>query len=199
MENSLDKVSNQSLPCIIAGDMNIDLIKTDSHRGISQYVDCLLINNFVPTILMPTRITRVSATLIDHMYYFEGDKRSGNVIVKSGNVLTDHLPNFTLLMKASRKLPLSRPKVRIFSKRNISQFNNMLELANWNSVYHQNDVDLAYNIFHDIITNAFNTSFPFKTLSRKRAKDKPWITSALKISSRIKNSLYKNGSKLKIF
>ena len=65
LENSLDKISSQSLPCIIAGDMNIDLIKSTGHSCTSQYVENLLINNFMPTILMPTRITKVSATLIE--------------------------------------------------------------------------------------------------------------------------------------
>jgi hypothetical protein len=37
----------------------------------------------------------------------------------------------------------------------------------------------------------FNKNFPFVTLSKQRAKDKNWITSALKISSRHKNKLYK--------
>lgn len=200
LESTLDKLSSQSVPCIIAGDMNIDLVKSDSHSGTSHYVDNLLINNFMPTILMPTRITKVTATLIDHIYYYDGDKGRSNISVKSGNLLTDisdHLPNFTILNKAPKKVLDTRPKVRIFSKRNITKFQNTLEETNWNMVYGENDIDVAYNSFHGIITKAFNTSFPFKTVSRKRARDKPWITSALKISSRIKNSLYRQWLKSK--
>ena len=37
---------------------------------------------------------------------------------------------------------------------------------------------------------AYNKSFPFKKLSRKRAKDKPWITSGLKQSIKQKHTLY---------
>ena len=37
---------------------------------------------------------------------------------------------------------------------------------------------------------AYNKSFPFKRLSRKRAKDKPWITSGLKQSIKQKHALY---------
>jgi len=60
LENSLDKISSQSLPCIIAGDMNIDLVKSAGHSGTSQYIENLLINNFMRTILMPTRFLRHS-------------------------------------------------------------------------------------------------------------------------------------------
>jgi len=48
-----------------------------------------------------------------------------------------------------------------------------------------------------VLENAFNASFPFKTISKKRVKDKPWITSALKINSRVKNSLYRKWLKTK--
>jgi len=63
----LDTLSSQSLPCIIAGDMNIDLLKCGSHSSTAQYVDNLMVNHFIPTVLMPTRITKSSATLIDHI------------------------------------------------------------------------------------------------------------------------------------
>ena len=134
------------------------------------------------------------------MYYYEGSKRSDAISLKSGNLLTDisdHLPNFTILTKATKVPAKSRPKVRIFSSKNISNFKSMLEVANWNMVYDQNDPNEAYNNFHEIIENAFNASFPFKTISKKRVKDKPWITSALKISSRVKNSLYRKWLKTK--
>ena len=41
------------------------------------------------------------------------------------------------------------------------------------------------------ITIAYNKSFPFKRLSRKRAKDKPWITTGLKESIKQTHLLYK--------
>ena len=56
------------VPCIIAGDLNIDLMKYMVHTQTTEYVNCLLVNNFVPTIVMPTRINDKSATLINHIY-----------------------------------------------------------------------------------------------------------------------------------
>jgi len=99
----LDTLPSQSLPCIIADDTNIDLLKCGSHSNTAQYVDNLMVNNFIPTVLMQTRITKSSATLIDHMYYYEGDCKTRDMLVRSGNFLTDisnHLPNFTVLIKA---------------------------------------------------------------------------------------------------
>ena len=45
-------------------------------------------------------------------------------------------------------------------------------------------------IFNKKITIAYNKSFPYTKLSRKRSKDKPWITSGLKQSIKQKHKLY---------
>ena len=44
--------------------------------------------------------------------------------------------------------------------------------------------------FNQKITVGYNKSFPFNRLSRKRAKDKPWITTGLKESIKQKHLLY---------
>ena len=44
--------------------------------------------------------------------------------------------------------------------------------------------------FYQHLFTAYNKSFRFVKLSRKRAKDKPWITSALKSSTKEKHRLY---------
>ncbi len=194
LEVVLHKISNQKHQCLIAGDINIDLSKSPINTETADYLGNLLLNNFLPTIVMPTRITQNTATLIDHIYYYEGLKRQDGTRIMSGNFihdLSDHLPNYTILINDINKQTTTRPWVRIYSKTNKQTFYNKLQLANWHSVYELNDVHDAYNQFNDIITKAFNESFITKQLSRKRAKDKKWITSALKNSSKTKNSLYK--------
>jgi len=68
----------------------------------NKQADCWLCQHFdgtqlLPTVIMPTRITTKSATLIDHIYYYEGKNNTKNIHAKSGNLLnlTDHLPNYT--------------------------------------------------------------------------------------------------------
>ena len=46
-------------------------------------------------------------------------------------------------------------------------------------------------IFYNELTNAYNRLFPYVRLSRKRAKDKPWVTTCLKRSINEKNKLFK--------
>ena len=45
-------------------------------------------------------------------------------------------------------------------------------------------------IFNQKLTTAYNKSFPFVKLSRKRSKDKPWIPTGLKQSIKQKHLLY---------
>ena len=98
-------------PCIIAGDINIDLCKISSNNKTADYVSNLLLNNFFPAVIVPTRFSSRCATLIDHIYYYEGKPANrSNTEVHSGNFihdLTDHLPNYLLLG------PGCQPKVGI--------------------------------------------------------------------------------------
>jgi len=83
--------------CIIAGDINIDLMRYNSHNATFDFVNNLLLNNFLPIIIMPTQITDSSATFVDYIYYYDDSNSKRNVNIKSGNLwcdLTDHLPNY---------------------------------------------------------------------------------------------------------
>jgi len=101
LDNICSKVQRNKLPCIIAGDINIDLSKYETHFGTRNYIDSLISNNFLPAIMMPTRISDKSATTIDHIYYSFGNTTSSDITVKSGNIwcdITDHLPNYILFI-----------------------------------------------------------------------------------------------------
>ena len=50
LEPVLNSISCQKLPCIIAGDINIDLTKSGVNENTSRYVDSLLTNNFAHSI-----------------------------------------------------------------------------------------------------------------------------------------------------
>ena len=47
MDAVLAKLSCQALPCVIAGDLNIDLCKCSVNNDVAAYVDNLISNNFV--------------------------------------------------------------------------------------------------------------------------------------------------------
>ena len=161
----------------------------------AEYIDNLLIHNILPTIVMPTRITEKTATVIDHIYYYMGNSVSSDYSVKCGNLwcdITDHLPNYFLLLSNQNKgNSIARPFVRIFSKSNIEQFIKTVRDVDWNPVYQSTDVNNGYAYFENKMVSAFNECFPRKRLSRKRMKDKKWITAGIKQSIKHKNRIYK--------
>ena len=79
---------------------------------------------------------------------------------------------------------------RIFSERNKNTFRKLLCEINWNKELQDKNVDEAMLAFNQKFKTAYNKSFSFKRLSRKRAKDKPWITTGLKESIKQKHLLY---------
>ena len=73
--------------CIyLLGDINIDFLKTDEHSPTSSFVDTLYSYNVFPLITKPTRVTKTSATLIDHILTNNLDSESRH---KQGILCTD--------------------------------------------------------------------------------------------------------------
>ena len=195
-DNVLSQIGHYKLPCLIAGDINIDLKKFQTHTDTKAYLDTLLVNNFVPVVVMPTRISDTSATLIDHVYYYDPIRTTRNSVITGGNFwcdLTDHLPNFVFLQNYSGTEYQSDdlPYVRLHSVKNIEKFKTAINNVSWNKLSQYKNVNEAYSSFHKIITDCYNKCFPTVKLSRKHAKDKIWVTQGIKQSSNHKNKLYK--------
>jgi len=170
LESSLYSISKHKVPCIITGDINIDLCKYESHAATTEYIDMLLVNNFLPVITMPSRITDSTATIIDHMYYFEGNNCKNDNFVKSGNLwsdITDHLPDFmSIIGNDSAKCAANRPLIRLFSSKNTQKFCSLVHNTAWDEVYSNDSVDACYNSFENKISSCFELSFPYVRLSR---------------------------------
>ena len=187
---SLEKIPRKSI-CIWGGDLNINLIDTHNVQ-VSNFITDVLSLGFLPKIYLPTRITDTSCTLIDHFF-----TRLPNSIVDksivSGNIfsdITDHLPIF-LGIPMKNKDSNNRQYIRILSEKTMDSFRKKCEQFDWNNMNNDDDINKRFDFFHNNLTNMFYESFPLVRKSRKRAKDKKWITSGIRISIRHKNRLYK--------
>ena len=52
------------------------------------------------------------------------------------------------------------------------------------------DTQLAYSKFHETISARYNACFPYRKITKKYYKNKPWLSAALKKSIKIKNKLF---------
>ena len=93
MASILSKVGNVNT--YILGDFNIDLLKSGGHRPTSDYLEGFYSRGFYPLISLPTRLTDLTATLIDNIWTNNLEKhiKSGLVTVR----VSDHLPIYSLV------------------------------------------------------------------------------------------------------
>ena len=67
MNDVMNTIQNERKLCYILGDLNIGFLKHDEHRPTSTFLDVLYTYNVFPVISKPTRVTKNTATLIDHI------------------------------------------------------------------------------------------------------------------------------------
>ena len=64
--DNLSKEANKTI--VLLGDFNIDLLNFDTSEYVSTFLDDLASNSLQPQILLPTRISNNSKTLIDNIF-----------------------------------------------------------------------------------------------------------------------------------
>ena len=194
LEKSLNKIQ-KSRTALIIGDTNIDLLMFGQKDAHANFASSLFSNGYMPYITYPTRITSHSATLIDQIF---AKTPKNNFDINSGILfsdISDHLPCYISLKCKTKteKCKNDRPKVRLYGDKQCKEFVVKMASFPWNSLYAQ-DVDW-YHEFIVAVYNIFCASFPMVTLSRKRMKDKPWMTKELKKACILNSKLYKKSIK----
>lgn len=176
---------------ILAGDMNIDLVKYNSNVHIKNYVDKLKSLGVYQVITAPTRITKTTKTLIDHIYL----RFNKEIRFESGIFLTaisDHLGTFIKINLKPKINYHGRKTIRIFNDKNREKFKySLIDLEQQTMLNNNLDSNEKWNSFVEIIKGKYESAFPEKLISRKKFKDKPWINNSIKKASKIKENLYK--------
>ena len=88
------KKSSEKKQILLLGDFNIDLLKCNDDNQVMSFLDIIGSHLVALQILLPTRITEHSKTLIDNI--LSSPTESGTI---SGNIvysISDHLPQFCL-------------------------------------------------------------------------------------------------------
>ena len=180
----LDKANKEKKSVILMGDFNINLLNCDMDKSVSNFLDIMGSYSLLPQIILPTRVTRTSKTVIDNFFF---DPTNSNVI--SGNLtcnISDHFPQFLMVKNI---FPDKKTKHNI-QKHNWSKFDKnefILDFfdTNWENCLQieKRDIDHSFKIFFTKINNLLNKHAPLQKLSRKEVKllNKPWITKGIDI------------------
>ena len=128
-------------------DYKIDLLKCNSHKSTSDFINTMFVSSFIPLINRPTRITNSSGTIIDNIF-----TTCHNIDYISGILpmnISDHFPIFMSLVDTS-KPELEQEETTTRRVVNTETINNCLSnLQNicWDNVLDNTDLNHAYDIF----------------------------------------------------
>ena len=83
---------------LIGMDQNLDLLKSHIHLQTETFLENTLNANLIPTITIPTRITKSSATLIDNVYISNQLHYRFDSCILFSDIL-DHMPSLTIVLQ----------------------------------------------------------------------------------------------------
>ena len=156
----MSKKSLSNKHVFIPGDLNINSLDYSSNEHVKDFFDTCFQNNFVPIINRPTRVTRKSATCIDHILtnsFIDTNIESG--ISKSE--ISDH---FSVFCKLKTNLSVTPHKTIIYQRKindiAIADFRYLLQHVDWDNIM-SNDTNESYHKFLNSMT------WPFLKLKSK--------------------------------
>ena len=183
IEPMLKKISSDNKTCILVGDFNIDLIKTDINDDANEFFNIMSSYFFTPYILQPSR--PVSKPLIDNIFInsVEYISTSGNLTIQ----LSDHLIQFVILEGFFKEITPRKSKIyeRNFKNFNEREFNETLLQINWGDILalDMNDPNLSLNNLYNHVNFLLDEFAPYRKLNKKeiKLKSKPWINKEIQL------------------
>ena len=130
-------------------------------------------NGFIPAINKPTRITKNTATLIDHIII----NNFKNIKIKTGIFITDisdHFPVFITAQKLLNQLPKKvKTKKRVIKDASLATSISLLSTTNWEPVLKTKNTNEAYDKFDHIFDCHYNKAFPITNLLKQKLNKIP--------------------------
>ena len=185
----LQTASRENKSIILLGDFNINLLKFNNPE-VFNFLDTLGSYFILPQIVLPTRITENSQTLIDNIFSnITESSVSGNLL----HSISDHLAQFFCFSfsKAGQCREDWSNSFRNWSKFDQEHFLRDFEALNWNEILSLEDqnIDTSFDIFISKTNALVDRYLPTVRLTKKQSLKKPWITSGI-LKSMSKRDLY---------
>ena len=167
-KNSLDRLNNMKNKEIILGmDHNINFLKHDVHHKTQEFIELNLDMNLLPVITKPTRVSTTSATLIDNIFVSNRLQHS----INSAVIITDIRDHFPCILTVNnfnqskdRKTKITKRKL---NKENMDKIKNDIGNIDWETEIKNQDVNKAFEIFHNKLIEILNLHALERTLYLK--------------------------------
>ena len=191
IKNLTGKIKKQEKPLFLTGDFNINSLDYSRNIFVRDFFNLVFQNGIFPVINRPTRVTKTSATVIDHILtntIIDWQLQSG--IVKTD--ISDHFAVFSLIKTDLEQSNIKNIVIkRDINENSIEHFKFLFNSIDWNLVTQTSTPNDSYNIFLDKFVQIYDQAFPERKIEIKTKNlISPWITRGLKKSSRKKQRLY---------
>ena len=189
--NLLEKINLEHKNIVLMGDYNINLLNYDNSPDTSQFLNSMCSYSLFPTITQPTRVTPKSRTLIDNVFinFHSPDVISGNITIS----ISDHLAQFICIPTRKKTEKPEKVTKRCYKNFEKEKFIQDISAINWNELISESNVNNSISIFLKLFESVLDNHAPSKLMTNKevKIKNKPWITSGILKSIKIKDFTHK--------
>lgn len=168
------------------GDININTL--DQALALS-YLDILSQHGLLSLIREPTHITNHSATCLDHVNGRWTGTINATAKVVDGNITNSLTYHTGISLEISGVL--RKQNSHEFTYLNKNDFKRALEEINWDIIYKEENIDIAFEKFIEFIQVAKTKATILIKTNSKNGKRTPWITNDLIRKCNEKNKLFK--------
>ena len=174
LEYTLNMLDNNN-EVFILGDFNICMLKNS--RLKDKYSRLLNSNNYKQLITTPTRESKSSSSLIDHICTNSSEKVSQSGVIESG--ISDHFIIFCT-RKRIREYIGKHKSINIRSLKNYNEeiYRENLRHTDWTPVYSSYDSNDTVEKFNTILTQIIDDNAPLKNIHIKNGTQ-PWINNEI--------------------
>ena len=189
--NLLNDLSTSYDTIFIFGDLNIDILKFNSCKNASEYIDLLFSFGLIQTVTKPSRCTINSATLIDHCIITPKFALVENILIV--NKISDHFPIITICYANTKSKTAKEFSSREFSINNVNKFKEAVKNFNANFVLENEDTQEAFRSFSNFFHNMYEMYFPIITsrFNKNIHRIEKWMSKGILISRLTKIKLGK--------
>ena len=148
---------------IMAGDFNMNLLDFEQNKKVQNFLNILFSHSMMPVINKQTRVTKNTATAIDHIFI----NSVTTAKFKTGIIKSDISDHFPIFFVADYNIYIKETKERFIFRRELSdnsveKFKCKLRTVSWDSITNSSDTTKAYDNFIEIFSSLYDECFPKK-------------------------------------
>ena len=190
-KNLVSKIYSENKECILAGDMNCDMLKTRDND--TRYIKRIYgTYQFKQMIIEVTRVTSDTRTLIDHIASTKPDLISSGGAISCG--ISDHDAVFVIRSMRIPKLPRNSRIVTVqeYKKFDLTAFRREIQFDEIRSI--SSDPNEMWTVWKNLFLEVLNKHAPLDNIKSK-GNNLPYITSEIRQLARQRDFLKKKANR----